>query len=335
MATVVLAHASLEDAAIELAVFAEAGGIEAISVSDLDSPEGRAAVASCDALMVALQPVRADLIATMRNCKIISRLGVGYDAIDYETAAAHGIWVANVPDYGVDEVSSHALALLMALERNLKEHFQIVDGGSWRYAQATHPIRRLKGQTLGVLGYGRIGNAMGDKGKGIGFRVIAHDPWLTDEQIRERGAEPVDFATLLRESDAISLHVPLSDQTRHIINAEALAQMKPTAFIINTARGEVVDIDALVEAVRNGVIAGAGIDVLPVEPPPPDLPILHEPRIVVTPHIAWASNEARAEMRRRGAEDVVRVLRGERPRTPVNEVGSVLGRENPALEVPG
>ena len=321
MAMVVLAHASLEDAAIELAVFAESGDIDAVSVSDLDSQEGRAAVATCDALMVALQPVTAEMIVTMQRCMIISRLGTGYDAIDYQAAAERGIWVTNVPDYGVDEVSTHALALLLALERNLKEHFNLIDGGEWKYLQAKHPIRRLKGQTLGVLGYGRIGSEMGRKGKGVGFRVIAHDPWLSDDQIRERGAEPVDFATLLRESDAIS-HIPLSAETRQIINADALRQMKPTAFLINTARGEIVDIDALVEAVRNGIIAGAGIDVLPVEPPSPDLPILHEPRIIVTPHIAWASNEAAVDMRRRGAEDVVRVLRGERPRTPINEVVS-------------
>jgi D-3-phosphoglycerate dehydrogenase len=276
--------------------------------------------------MVALQPVTAEMIATMQRCKIVSRLGTGYDAIDFEAAAAAGIWVTNVPDYGVDEVSTHALALLLALERNLKEHFNLIDGGDWQYLQAKHPIRRLKGQTLGVLGYGRIGSEMGSKSKGVGFQVIAHDPWLSDDQIRERGAEPVDFASLLRESDAISLHIPLSPETRHIINADALKQMKPTAFLINTARGEIVDIDALVDAVRNGVIAGAGIDVLPVEPPPPDLPILHEPRIIVTPHIAWASNEATVDMRRRGAEDVVRVLRGERPRTPINEVVSVVGR---------
>jgi D-3-phosphoglycerate dehydrogenase len=150
--------------------------------------------------------------------------------------------------------------------------------------------------------------------------VIAHDPHIPDERFAEIGVHRVDLDTLLRESDFVTLHVPLIPETRHLIDAAALVKMKPTAFLINTARGEVVDIDALVDAVRAGTIAGAGIDVLPFEPPPPDHPILHEEGILVTPHIAWASQEAGRDVKIRGAEDVVRVLRGEPPKYPANQV---------------
>lgn len=326
---VVFAQATLEQAPVELEVLRAAGEFEVVSHLSLETPEARKALEVCDGLLVGLHEVSAAMIATMKNCKVICRLGTGYDAIDWRAAAERGIWVTNVPDYSIDEVSTHALSLLLALERNLKEHFDLVARGEWDYLQQRYPIRRLRGQTLGVLGYGRIGSEMGRKGQGIGLRVIAHDINIPPGKLRELGAEPVDFETLMRESDFLSLHVPLDDSTRKIIDARALGLMKPTAFVINTARGECVDIDALVAAVQSGQIAGAAIDVLPVEPPPSDWPVLHEPRILVTPHIAWASNEAAIDVRRRGTEDVVRAIRGERPRTPVNDIA---GAEHSAPE---
>lgn len=321
MPTVLIAHTESENAEVERVVYAQQGDIELVFHRSLDTPEAREALAICDALTVGLNVVSDEMLAEMPNCKIVVRVGTGYDAIDHEAAARRGVWVTNVPDYSIDEVSTHALSLLLALERNLKGHLGVIAQGDWRYLSAS-PIRRLRGQTLGVLGYGRIGSEMGRKGQGIGLRVIAHDPWIAPERIRELGAEPVDFDTLMRDSDFLSLHVPLNDSTRHIIDARALSLMKPTAYLINTSRGEVVDVDALVAAVRSGQIAGAGIDVLPIEPPPLDSPILREPNIIVTPHIGWASVEAGIDVKQRGAEDVLRVLRGERPRTPVNEVHS-------------
>jgi D-3-phosphoglycerate dehydrogenase len=326
MPIVVIAHTKQEEAATELAVLGQRDDIEVVFHPRLDTPEAKAALAVCDALTVGLHDVTDAMLAEMPNCKIVVRVGTGYDAIDFEAAAKRGVWVTNVPDYSIDEVSTHALSLLLALERNLKGHLGVIAQGNWGYLSAS-PIRRLRGQTLGVLGYGRIGSEMGRKGQGIGLRVIAHDPVVSPERIRELGAEPVDFETLMRESDFLSLHVPLNDSTRRIINARALSLMKPTAYLINTARGDIVDIDALVDAVRAGTIAGAGIDVLPVEPPPVDSPVLHEPNIIITPHIGWASVEAGIDSRQRGAEDVLRVLRGERPRTPVNEVPRTESRE--------
>lgn len=315
--TILVASTMGEDAEIEAEVFAGLGA-NLVTVPHLGTAEALAVVPEAAAVMVTTQPVGAELLGLLGKCQIVTRVGTGVDAIDAETAAARGVWVTNVPDYSIDEVSSHALALLMALQRNLRGHVAAARAGDWKY-QSVSPIRRLSELTLGVLGYGRIGSAMGRKGAGVGLRVIAHDPYLPDERVREGGAVPVDFDTLLRESDYLSLHVPLTPETRGLINASALAKMKPTAYVVNTARGEVIDIPALVTAVQSGKLAGAGIDVLPTEPPDADDPVLHEPGILVTPHVAWASEQAKVDVRRRGAEDVLRVLRGERPKYPVNE----------------
>jgi len=315
---VLIGYAGHKQVSDELAILAETGARVVATVS-LDTPEAEAAFAEADALMVSIQPVTAETMDRMPRCKIICRIGTGLDAIDIPAATERGIWVTSVPDYSIDEVSSHAMAFLLALARNLFRHRNLSQTGGWRY-ETERPIRRLAGQTLGVLGLGRIGSASARKGLGLGLNVIAHDPYIPDDRFASVGVRRVDFPTLLRGSDFLTLHVPLTPETRRIIDADALAQMKPTAFLINTARGDVVDIDALVAAVRAGTIEGAGVDVLPTEPPDPDAPILHEESILVTPHIGWASTEAGHDARTRGAQDVVRVLRGEAPRYPANSI---------------
>ena len=316
--TVVICYHKFGDASLELGMLAEAG-VRVVQVTALDTPEGIAATREADALMVTVQRVPADLLAGMERCRIVCRVGTGLDAIDIPAATARGVWVTNVPDYAIDEVSTHALALALAQIRNLRGHLAAARGGDWSY-QPHPPVRRLTGQTLGVLGFGRIGKAMGRKARGVGFRVVAHDPYLADEEIANHGAEPVGFERLLGESDVLSLHVPLTPETRHVVDAAALALMRPTAYLVNTARGEVVDVDALLAAVRAGRIAGAAVDVLPTEPPREDDPLLAEPRILVTPHVAWASEESAVDVRRQGVAEVLRVLRGEPPRAPANEV---------------
>ena len=315
---VLIIYAGHKEVTIEREVL-ESYGAEVIAAVDGDTPEALAHFGDCDALMVTLHPVSATLMDRMPKCKIVCRIGTGLDAIDIPAATERGIWVTNVPDYSIDEVSSQAMAFLLALNRNLFRHRAMSQTGGWRY-ETERPIRRLAGQTLGILGLGRIGSASARKGQGLGLNVIAHDPYLPAGRFAELGVRSVDFETLLREADFLTLHVPLLKETRQIIDTAALAMMKPTAFLINTARGEVVDVDALVTAVRAGMIAGAGIDVLPTEPPPPDSPILHEEGILVTPHVAWASIESGHDARLRGAEDVIRVLRGEAPRYPANTV---------------
>ena len=314
---VLIAYAGHKDVNVEREVL-EAAGFEVIAAVDISTDEAKAAFPEADALMVTIQQVTAAIMDQLPRSRIICRIGTGLDAIDIPAATERGIWVTSVPDYSIDEVSTHAISLLLALNRNLFRHRNFSGYGRWRY-ESERPIRRLAGQTLGVLGLGRIGSASARKGTGLGLTVIAHDPYLPEERFAELGVRPVGFDTLLRESDFLTLHVPLTDETRHIINGEALRRMKPTAFLVNTARGDVVDINALVEEVRKGTIAGAGVDVLPVEPPLSDHPVLHEESIIVTPHVAWASNESGHDVRERGAQDVVRVLRGERPIYPANE----------------
>src|SRR5215213_5780533 len=251
---VLIVYAGHEEVDFEREVL-EAAGIEVIASNDPHSPEAEATYRECDALMVTIQPVTAYLMDRMPNCRIICRIGTGLDAIDIPAATERGIWVTNVPDYSIDEVSSHAMAFVLALARNLFRHRALSQTGKWQY-QTERPIRRIAGQTLGILGLGRIGSASARKGQGLGFNVIAHDPYLGPERFEELGVRQVDFDTLMRESDFVTLHVPLTGETRRIVDARAISLMKPTAFLVNTARGEVVDVDALVDAVRAGTIAG-------------------------------------------------------------------------------
>jgi D-3-phosphoglycerate dehydrogenase len=316
--TVVTAYGSAEALLIERKLL-QAVDANLMHVASLDAPETHALIREADALMVTTHTVSADLIASMERCRIISRAGTGLDAIDIPAATAHGIWVAYVPDYSIDEVSSHALGLLLAHARGIPWLVESTRAGSWTH-QVVAPRRRLRGQTLGLLGFGRIGQAVAAKARGLGLEIIVHDPFLDDQVIAGGGARPVDRETLLRESDYLSLHTPLTDANRRFLDAQALALMKPTAFVINTARGGLVDEEALLSAVQSGQIAGAALDVLSVEPPPADHPLLREPRVIITPHSGWYSEDASHDVRVRAAEEVVRVLRGERPRCPVNEI---------------
>lgn len=312
MPTVVIAHETFPDIAIEQEVLG-AAGLTIIHIGNLHTPEALAAAQEADAIMVSIQPVTAEIIATLKHCRHICRVGTGLDAIDIPAATARGIWVTNVGDYSIDEVSTHAISLLLYYARRLQPMLESVRAGKWYDASKIEPAPRLKGQVLGLLGYGRIGQAVAHKARALGLEVIVYDPYIQSEEVRV-----VDLDTLLSEADFISLHAPLTAATRQIINAEVLSKMKPTAYLINTARGGLVDEAALVDAVRSGKIAGAALDVLTVEPPPADHPLLHEPRITITPHGAWYSEAAKYDVRYKAAEDVVRVLNGQTPNSPVN-----------------
>jgi D-3-phosphoglycerate dehydrogenase len=316
---VVIAYTGFGDIELEKRILSEIDA-EIIHTENLTSPAALEAVKSADAVMVTLQKVTGDIVNSMERCRIISRLGTGLDTIDIPAATAKGIWVTYVPDYSIDEVSAHAIALLMSLARGIPFLSQSTRNGTWNSA-AWGPIYRLKDQTLGVLGLGRIGQSTAEKGRGLGLKVIAHDPFANQETADRLGVRLVDLDTLTRESDYISLHSPLLDSTYHLVNAEFLSKMKPTAYIINAARGPLIDEDALLEAVRSKQIAGAGLDVLAIEPIDPNNPMLKEDRILITPHAAWYSEEAKLDMRTRGAEEVVRILSGQPPRAPANKIG--------------
>src|SRR3954453_9779626 len=297
------------------------GAIDAriVQVKDLLGPNQ--SLRQAEALMVTTRPVTAEMLARLPRCRIVSRAGVGVDEIDIEAATQRGIWVTNVPDYGIDEVSTHAIALLLAHARGLPPLLDATRQGIWDY-RIVKPLVRLRGQTLGVIGFGRIGSAVAMKGRGLGLNVLAHAPFVADTVVEGAGVKPVSFETLLQEADFVTLHTPLTQMTRGMIDSRALARMKPNAFLINTARGALVDEEALREALAAGRIAGAALDVLSVEPPDTDHPLLHDPRVWITPHSAWYSEAAAYDMRAGAAQEVVRVLRGEQPRSRINQIGA-------------
>ncbi len=315
---VVIAYGSVQESDPEYRMLREAGH-EMVCHSRLDSVEAAVDLARCHGLIVALQPIDAASLERMPNCRVVTRLGVGYDNIDVPAATARGVRVTYCPDYGVHEVSTHAITLMLVMARNMDALLAASRAGKWDYtAMGTMP--RLQEQVLGVLGFGRIGRATADKGKGLGMKVLAHDPMIPADAIAAQGIEPTDFVTLLQRSDYISLHIPSLPATRHLIDAAALAQMKSTVRLINTARGALIDEDALRVALRQGRIAGAALDVFHTEPPPPDHPLLHEPNVIVTPHAAWYSEAAKRDMRVRCAQDVIHVLAGEEPVYPLNSL---------------
>lgn len=286
-----------------------------------------AQVGEADALVVYHEnSVTQKTIANMPRCRVIVRGGVGVDNVDLDAATARGIPVCNIPDYGVDEVADHAIGLLIALnrgfflaERRLRDTLTPWD------RRVVEPVFRLCGSTLGIIGCGRIGSATARRAEGLRMRVLVYDPYLRPGMEKALNVTRVDFPTLLAESDAITIHAPLNDETRHIINADALAQMRPHALLINTARGGIVDTDAVANALRQGKLGGAAIDVLVKEPPDPSLPLIqlwqdraNQANLILTPHIAYYSLAAIEEIRRKGIEEILRVLRSERPLNCVN-----------------
>jgi D-3-phosphoglycerate dehydrogenase / 2-oxoglutarate reductase len=270
-----------------------------------------------DAVLNCYAKMTGRVIEELKRCRIIARYGIGVDNVDLAAATKAKILVTNVPDYCIDEVSDHALALLLALARRLTVADGAVKAGTWDVV-AHAGIRRLRGQTLGLLGFGKIAKTVASKVEPLGMKLLVHDPYLEPELIAQHRAEAVDLGRLLAEADAISIHVPLSPETRNMIGQRELAQMKPTAFLINTSRGGIIDEQALAAALKEDRLGGAALDVLSVEPPPVDHPLRRAPNIILTPHLAFYSRESVIELQTKAAEEVARALKGEPPRSPVN-----------------
>jgi D-3-phosphoglycerate dehydrogenase len=270
-----------------------------------------------DAVLNCYAKMTARVIENLERCRIIARYGIGVDNVDLAAATKARIPVTNVPDYCIDEVSDHALALLLALARRVTVADARVKAGAWDVV-AHAGIRRLRGRTLGLLGFGKIARALASKAQALGMKVMAYDPYLAPEEIGRFGAEPAGLEKLLAEADAVSIHVPLCPETRNLIGERELARMKPAAFLINTSRGGIVDEQALASALKETRLAGAALDVLSVEPPPTDHPLRQALNIILTPHLAFYSRESVIELQTKAAEEVARALRGEPPRCPVN-----------------
>ena len=253
------------------------------------------------------------------DLKLVVRYGVGVDNIDLEAATRHGVQICNVPDYGMNKVSDHALGLMLALVRKLAFITDRTRRGDWDYRR-TIPVRRLATLTVGVVGVGRIGGLFAHKVSALGCRVLGVDPLRPTLERQHPEARFVSFDELVAESDVISIHCPLTAETRNLFGADALARMKPTAVLINTARGGIIDEAALADAFARGAIGGAAIDTVAREPLAPDSPLLSHPNCLVTPHMAWYSEESAEELNRKVAEEAIRFAMGETVRYPVNRL---------------
>jgi D-3-phosphoglycerate dehydrogenase len=269
-----------------------------------------------DAILVTYARLAGELLRQLTRCKAIGRFGLGVDNIDLAAAAARGITVTYVPDYCMHEVSDHAMALLLALVRKIPLSNALVQAGRWEMP-AVVPIHRLAGRVLGLVGFGNIPRALAPKAKAFGLRVVTHDPYVSVEALAAAGVEGMSFEGLLAISDFVSIHAPLTPATRGLFNAETLRRMKKGALLINTARGPLLDEDALVAALDEGHLGGAALDVVAVEPLPKDSRLIGRDNVVLTPHTAFYSVEALAELQSKCAADVARVLSGEKPVYPV------------------
>ncbi|MBI2863832.1 MAG: C-terminal binding protein [Chloroflexi bacterium] len=257
------------------------------------------------------------VLESLTNCKVIVRYGVGVDTVDLDAATDCGIAVANVPDFCIEEVSNHAIMLVLALSRKLCRLSNMVKAGRWDRS-ARSPIGKIEGQTLGLVAFGRLARAVATKAKVFGLRVLVYDPYVSTEVARQYGVEPTTLERLLAVSDYVSVHTPLTEQTRHLFDVERFRQMKPGACFVNTSRGPVVDEAALLRALEEGWIAGAALDVFEKEPPDPDNPLFKLDNFIATPHMASYSDAAFADLRLRVAKEVCRVLTGHWPANLVN-----------------
>jgi D-3-phosphoglycerate dehydrogenase len=275
-----------------------------------------AAAEAADGVLVTYAKITADMIRKMPKCRVISRFGIGVDNVDIEAATRANIVVTKVPDYCIDEVSDHAMALLLALVRKIPSSSARTHGGRWEM-KAVVPIHRLRGSVLGLAGFGRIPQLVAPKAIAFGMRVVAYDPFVPAEVFTQAGVERVDLPALLATSDYVSVHTPLTPETRHLFNRDSFGQMKRGAYLVNTARGPIIDETALAEALDSGQLAGAALDVMTQEPPPPS-PLFGRDNVIITPHTSFYSEESLVELQEKAAREVVAVLSGQVPRNPVN-----------------
>jgi D-3-phosphoglycerate dehydrogenase len=268
-------------------------------------------------LLVRQAPIDRALIEALPDLKVIARYGIGVDNVDLEAATARGVVVANVLGYCVEEVSDQALALILACARKLVDHDKRVRAGEWDIGPKD-PVFRITGKTFGLIGYGSIPRRLHEKLAGWRFRMLVHDPYVKPEAAKAAGVELVSLETLLKQSDYVSVHAPSNKETFHMIGERQLAMMKPTAVLVNTARGPVIDEAALARALAKGRPASAGLDVYEKEPLPADSALRKLPNVVLTDHAGWYSEESIQELQEETAKAAAAVLKGERPRSCVN-----------------
>jgi D-3-phosphoglycerate dehydrogenase / 2-oxoglutarate reductase len=273
-----------------------------------------------DGILVNLAPINSDVIAKLDKCRIIARYGVGFDNIDVSASTRKGVYVANVPDASFEEVSDQALALMMACIRKVARRDAQVRQGKWNIGKSD-PVYRMVGKTFTLLGFGVIARSLYRKIAGFNFsQILVFDPFVDEAVIASMGAKKADWETAIRQADYISVHIPLSDKTRGIINAGTFAMMKKSAIIVNTSRGPVIDESALLDALTTGEINSAGLDVHTREPLDSNSPFMKLENCVLTDHSGWYSEEAMSELKTKAAQNVRDVLLGKAPKYPVNKI---------------
>jgi D-3-phosphoglycerate dehydrogenase len=283
------------------------------------------AAPTLDGILTCWKPVSGNVVRAANRCLSIGRFGIGLDNIDVAAATQAGIIVTNVPAYCVDEVSDHALALILTCARKTAFYDRNIKAGSYDL-QAGPPLYRMRGKILGIAGFGKIGRAVAGKAQAFGLKVITYDPNVDAASATKAGVESVPFPELLERSDFISVHVPLSPETKHLLKYETFQKMKPTAIIVNTSRGDLIDPAGLLAALDEGLITGAGLDVLSQEPPAAGDRLVTHPRTVITPHAAFNSEESLRDLRETTARQMADVLCGRQPQNIVNP--GVLKRQN-------
>jgi len=279
-------------------------------------------ISDADIIVVNMALITESILSRLSTCRLLIRHGIGYDNVDVDACTKHGIVFAYQPSYCKVEVAEHAIALILACARKIPRSRKTLEEasarGAWDFSDL-FPIYRLEGKALGILGVGRVGSLVARKLSTFGMKIIAHDPYLSDKRRAELDIEWVDKETLFRTADFLTIHTPLNDETRHIVTAESLNWMKPTACLINTSRGPMVDVDALAAALRKDRIAGAAVDVYDKEPPSPDYPLFGIESAILTPHIAWASEESGWDIRRSILSDILAAAQGKPARHIVNK----------------
>jgi len=278
------------------------------------------AASDADALLTVFAPITRRVLESLPKLKVVVRYGIGYDSVDVDAATDNGVLLVNIPDFCLDEVSDHAMSLILACARKLVELTDVTRQGRWAEAESViSSVAPLYEQTLGLVGCGNIGRHTAKKARCFNLKTIGYDPYVDTSLAGEYGITMVGLSQLLKESDYVSLHTPLTEETRHLIGKDELKQMKPTAFLINTARGAVVDEPALIQALQEKWIAGAGLDVFEKEPIEPDNPLLKMANVTVTPHCASATCSAMNRLKISVAQEAARVLTGKWPKNVVNK----------------
>jgi len=296
---------------------ADSAGVELVLAHCANEQDVISAGAGADGLIVQYAPITATVLEALPGLRVVSRYGVGVDTVDLDAAHTRGVTVCNVPDYGTEDVSDHAIALALSVLRGIPRLDRGMRAGSADLAPIK-PLHRLRGRTFGVLGLGRIGAATAAKARALGFELVGHDPMVTTVPDGLEGMDLLELDDLLRRVDVLSLHAPLVPATRHVIDADALALMGPETVVVNTSRGGLVDTEALADAIEQGTILGAALDVTEVEPLPASHRLYDLPNVVLTPHAGWYSEESFTELKQRTADNAIAAVLG---RTPRNVVG--------------